>query len=351
VPSDAYFVSLDAKQLGVVFPANRQFVSRWAQDNAGVVSSGYLLVADKQVDRTHQILMAIDLKDAPQPHRIRERLQASPALKTLSAKLDAIEKLVAGVRGLTLKVSVGQSAKGTLRVDFGDSPSVLGTQAKPLLLEALDNFGAKLPDLEKWTAKTEATSIVLEGMLSTDALRRVFSLLELPSTKFSTLKDELPDTPTAAKPDAKATASKAYYQGVSVLVEDLRKTLGDTRENHAVWMERYGRKVDALPVLNVDEELLAWGARVGETFRVMALAERSGGIKAGVRKSSIYGNYQYAYDSFGYTNLRSNQSVKGQIDTEERAQAKAVRYNNWKEIEDATAAIRKQMTQRYQVEF
>lgn len=351
VPSDAYFVSLEAKQLGVVYPANRQLVSRWTQNNAGAMSSGYLLVASKQVDRTDQIMMAVDLKDVPQPHRLKERLQASPALKTLSAKLEAIEKLILGVQGLTLKIAVGQSAKGTLRVDFSDSPSVLGTQGKTLLLEALDNFGAKLPDLEKWTAKTEAKSIVLEGPLSTDALRRVFSLLELPSTKFSTLKNELPDTPTVATSDAKAVASKAYYKGVSVLIEDLRKTLGDTRDNHAVWMERYGRKVDAMPVLNVDEELLAWGARVGETFRVMALAERSGGIKAGVRKSSIYGNYQYGYDSYGYTNLRSNQSVKGQIDTEEKAQAKAVRFNNWKEIEDATAAIRKEMTKRYQVEF
>lgn len=351
VPSDAYFVSLDAKQLGVVFPANRQFVSRWTRSDAGAVSSGYLLVADKQVDRTNQILMAIDLKDVPQPHRLRERLQASPALKSSSSKLEAIEELISGVRGLTLKISVGQAAKGTLRVDFSASPSVLGTQAKPLLLEALDAFGAKLPGVDQWIAKSDAQAIVMEGPLSTDALRRIFSLLELPSTKFSTLKNEIPDTPTAATSDTKATASKAYYKGVSVLIEDLRKTLGDTRDNHAVWMERYARKVDALPVLNVDEDLLAWGARVGETFRVMALAERSGGIKSGVRKSSIYGNYQYGYDSNGYTNLRSNQSVKSQIDTEEKAQAKAVRFNNWKEIEDATAAIRKQMTQRHQVEF
>lgn len=354
VPSNAYFVSLDSKRLGVVFPANRQFVSRWARDDAGAISSGYLLVADKQVDRTNQIVMAIDLKDVPQPHRLREHLQSSPALKTLSAKFDAIEKLILGVRGLTLKVSVGQLAKGTLRVDFSESPQVLGAQAKPLLLEALDNFGAKLPGLDQWTAKTEMKSIVLEGTFSTDALRRVFSLLELPSTKFSSLKNELPDTPSEPSPPsptAKATASKAYFQGVSVLIEDLRKTLGDTRDNHAVWMERYGRKVDALPVLNVDDDLLAWGARVGETFRVMALAERSGGIKAGVRKSSVYGNYQYNYDSYGYTNFRTNQSVKAQIDTEEKAQAKAVRFNNWKEIEDATAAIRKEMTKRYQTEF
>ncbi len=30
-PSDAYFVSLKPKLLGVMFPANRQLVSRWAQ--------------------------------------------------------------------------------------------------------------------------------------------------------------------------------------------------------------------------------------------------------------------------------------------------------------------------------
>ena len=351
VPSDAYFVSLEAKQLGVVFPANRQLVSRWTQNSAGAMSSGYLLVAGKQVDRTNQIVMAVDLKDVPQPHRLRERLQASPALKAVAPKLDAIEKLILGVQGLTLRIAIAQSAKGTLRVDFNDSPSVLGAQAKPLVLEAIDNFGASLPGLDQWTAKTESKSIVLEGTFTTDALRRVFSLLELPSTKFSTLKNDLPDTPSPATPDAKAAASKAYFKGVSVLIEDLRKTLGDTRDNHAVWMERYGRKVDAMPVLNVDDDLLAWGARVGETFRVMALAERSSGIKSGVRKSSVYGNYQYGYDSNGYTNFRSNESVKGQINTEERAQAKAVRFNNWKEIEDATATVRKDMTKRYQIEF
>ncbi|MBT4866172.1 MAG: hypothetical protein HON53_13800, partial [Planctomycetaceae bacterium] len=44
-------------------------------------------------------------------------------------------------------------------------------------------------------------------------------------------------------------------------------------------------------------------------------------------------------------------SVKAQIRTEERAKAKAVRYESWKSMEDATAAIRRRMTERYQVEF
>ena len=354
VPSDAYFVSLAAKQLGVVFPANRQFVSRWTQNTAATMSSAFLSLASHQADRTNQIVMAVDLKDVPQPHRLRERMQASPALKTLSTKFDAIEKLILGIQGATLRIAVGQSAKGMLKVEFSDSPTVLGAQAKPLLLEVLDSFGAQLPGVDQWTAKTDSRSISLEGTLSTDALRRVFSLLELPSTKFSTLKGEVPESTSESNspsPAIKATASKAYFKGVSVLIEDLRKTLGGTRDNHMVWMDRYARKVDALPVLNVDDELLAWGASVAEAFRTMALAQRASGIKAGVRKSSVYGNYQYGSNNNGYTTARSNQSVRSQIDTEEKAQARAVRYSSWKEIEDASAAIRKEMTKRYQVEF
>jgi hypothetical protein len=148
-----------------------------------------------------------------------------------------------------------------------------------------------------------------------------------------------------------ARASQAYFKAVYTLIEDLRKTLDDTRDNHAVWMERYGRKVDALPILNVDEELLAWGASVGETFREMALAERSSNIRSGVRKSQVYGAYQYSYDGYGYGNVTSTGNVRNTIKREEGARAKNVRFSSWKEMEDATALIRQDMTKRYQVEF
>jgi len=344
-PSDAYFVLLDLKQLGVVYPANRQLVSRWTQKTLGTVSSGYLSAAAKHLGRSTQIVMAVDLVDVPQPHRVRENVQASVVLKTLSTKLETIEQLILGVKGVALEIAVGQSAKGTLTVDFNDSPAVLATQVKPLLLEAFDNFGIQLPGLDQWTAKVESKSIVLEGTLSTDALRRVFSLLELPSANFSTENDEHPDSPSATTTktvDKKAAASLVYFKQVSVLIDDLRKTLDNTKDNHAVIMERYGRKVDAFPVLNVDDNLLVWGGRVGETFREMALARRGSNLQGGVRKSSFYNNY---YSTQTFTN------IQGQIDTEANAQAKAVRYNNWKAMEDATATIRKEMTKRYQVEF
>ena len=350
-PSEAYFVALEPRVLGVMFPANRQLVSRWAQlgqANQLLGISKYLADAAKSVDREHPVVLALDLTDAPQPHRLKAAVQQSTALRGSESKLDQLVKLISGIQGVTVRLAIDKTARGTLRVDFSESPQVLGTQAKPLLLETLDKHGAHLPDLDQWTAAIQSNAIVLDGTFSTDGLRRLFSLLEIPTTKFSTLKNEDVEQ---SSPSGMVLASKPYFKSVTVLIDDLRKTLGDTRDNHAVWMERYARKVDALPILNVDESLLAWGANVGETFRAMALAERASGIKSGVRKSSVYGNYQFADNQAGYASVRSSSSVKSQIETEEKAQAKAVRYTSWKEIEDATATIRREMTKRYQTEF
>jgi hypothetical protein len=82
----------------------------------------------------------------------------------------------------------------------------------------------------------------------------------------------------------------------------------------------------------------------------MGLAKRRSGIRQGVRKSEVYGDYYYS-DSSYYASYRPEAEVKYSIRRQEEAQAKAVRYNTWKEIEDTRAAIRKQMTLKYNIEF
>jgi hypothetical protein len=149
--------------------------------------------------------------------------------------------------------------------------------------------------------------------------------------------------------------SQGYYRSVTTLINDLRKTMEENRHRdyHALWMERYGRKIDGLPILNVDEELVAWGANIAETFRSTAIVQKSSGVRQGVRKSQTYGGYQYSSDEYGnyYNSYRSGSSVKRQINREEQAQASAVRFENFKQIEDATADIRRKMTLKYGVEF
>jgi hypothetical protein len=355
-PSDAYFVSFDPNTMGVMHPAHRQAVSRWAdysRQNRAIAVSPYLKQAAGMVNRSTQIVMAIDLHDVVQPHKIQEGLKELELTRNSEAKQRVWAGIISGIQGVTLKVQIGNSARGTLQVDFSDNTAPFGSDAKALVLDVLDKFGAGIAEMRQWRAKSQDYSVVLEGNLTTSAMRRLFSLLELPTSKFSALKDES----LAASDDTQSVvkASQTYFKSVSTLLDDLRKefrTNRDARRTFAgVFMERYGRRIDRLPILNVDEELLAYGAMVSETLRGASVSNRMANVRTGVRKSQVYGNYQYNYDGNGYYSARKTSSVQTQVRRQEQAKASQVRFDSWKEIEDATSAIRKEMTRKYMVRF
>lgn len=353
-PGDAYFVNLGPQLIGILHPANRQYVSRWTDftsSNKHVQLTPYLRNAVDMANDKTQIVMAIDLHDVVQPHLAQERLEDSDILGRANIEADSVVALVSSLQGITLTVDVSNAITGKLRVDFNSSAAPLRPVAKDLVLSVLDDFDARIPDVDSWSGVTQNKSIVLEGDLSTDGLRRVASLLEMPSTTFSDLKDVEPVESDSAD---YARTSQRYYRSVAALIEDLRKTLDDTRDNHALWMERYGRKVDELPILNVDPDLLDWGATVSESFRSMGNVERKSGTRAGVRKSAVYGDYAYSgYNGSGYYNQtyqRASQR-RNQIKRQEDAKSSEFRFDSWKQLEDSQAAIRRQMTERYGVEF
>lgn len=354
-PNDAYFVRMSTSVMGVMHPANRQAVSRWAdfgRKNSSAVISPYLKQATKVVYRNGpQIAMAIDLKDIAQPHTLEENLKQSKVLKGNEKKIKEIFDLISGIQGVTFSVKLSNKAEGELKIDFSSDTTNFGSYAKPLVLSALNEFGVHLDDVEKWKAELKGKSIILKGPLSNDGMRRVFSILEIPTTKFSELKEE---EISPGSPELAAKASLTYFKSVTVLIDDLRKYLKTNRDNHTVYMERYARKIDRLPILNVDEDLLNYGSQVAETLRNIALAKRGAGVRTGVRNSRVNGMYNYTYAdnnyNYGY-GARSTANTKIQNRKEEQAKATGVRFTSWKQIEDATASIRREMTKRYQIEF
>ncbi|HVW02991.1 MAG TPA: hypothetical protein VHB77_21705, partial [Planctomycetaceae bacterium] len=267
-PSDAYFVSLDPHTLGIMSPANRQAVSRWAEfgeRNQKVGLSGYLQSAAKLAGKQAPIVLAVDLKDSVQPHQLRKSLDESPLLKDKKDDVEKVAAVVSSIQGITLRIMLAKSAKGELRIDFGQSVAPLAKNAKPLVLEALDKFQAQLDELDSWSVSLDGNSILMKGEFTDAGLRRVLSLLELPTTKFSSLKDA-PEGP--ATPDVVLKATKTYFSAVTSLVDELEKTLkNNKRDTHISWMEKYAKKIDRLPILNVDEEAVVFGACVAETFR------------------------------------------------------------------------------------
>ena len=74
----------------------------------------------------------------------------------------------------------------------------------------------------------------------------------------------------------------------------------------AIWMDRYARKIDQLPILGVDEQLVDFSATIAQALRDMGVQYRGVGIEASKysnnagREGGIFdGDYGYGY-SGGY---------------------------------------------------
>ena len=111
-----------------------------------------------------------------------------------------------------------------LRIDFTESVAPIKAIAKELVIKALSDLGAPIDDLAEWKLELEEKAITLRGPLSKDVQRRVFSIVEIPSTKFSTLKDAVPAVSKQPSERKIAETSQTYYASTEVLIKDLRRT-------------------------------------------------------------------------------------------------------------------------------
>ncbi len=364
-PSDAYFVALGPSELGVLFPAERQFVSRWvdfAKKSQEIQITEYLKQATRLTNEQIQILLAIDLTDVVQPHEAQQKIEDSPVFQKAKLKPEEVVSILASLRGATLRVAIGKKAQAQLRIDFGSDIAILEPIAKELVLSVLGDLGANVSDLESWKVTLKPQAIHMEGPLSQDGLRRIFSVVELPTTKFSTLKDTDGEgqSPGETPESMIREASLTYYRSIDVLLKDLRRDLRGQKASAAI-MERYARKIDRMPILSVDPELLDYGSKVANTLRTMALTKRQGGVQYGVNTAGMggggYANYATGYGYLGnevgdlYSGARASAADRASMKAEALADANYARVEGFKGIEDATAEIRRKMTEKYQVEF
>ena len=351
-PVNAAFVDLGDNLLAVMRPADRQFLSRWiasARDASPSVLSPYLQSALPLVNDRVQVLLAIDLTDVLAPRDIEAKLAEATWLATNNADVGAIAAVLGKLRGAALRLAVGTECQGQLQIDFDADVAPLGDNAKPIVLQALGNMGFQTDELSKWDVSLAARSIRMQGVLSTDAQRRVFSVIELPAAELAA--GETPAAGTAGTAPATDSQvrerSMTYFKSTQVLLDDLRKGLKETKATSA-WMERYARRIDELPVLNVDELLVDYGDKLAETLRIMAVSKREAGINAGVRATEgrgYYDGYDYGYNAYDAAADRS------QVKKEEMAVANDTRIQGWKLIDDATADLRRTLTKKHGVEF
>ena len=374
LPNNSYMVSLGPKLLGIQYPADRQHAARWARVSAnsrGLQFGKYLQGASKYPEAVGtEIILAMDLADVVSMETVRQNLTQSEVLKGKEVNLDQLSFLLASIQGTTLGVRVTDRITGSMRIDFAQDPSMMADFAKPLILEKLGELGAAIEDIYEWTPRVEGKTVYLSGTFSVDGLRKVLSIVEPPPLPVQQPAPGQQATSPGER-DPMAYATYENFKAVEVLVADLTKASGSTKLGSsgqcARWYERYAKKLDQLPILNVDPDLVDFTASMAVSLRGLAGTYRQAGIEAGKYSanptSQWVGGYSgsYGYGYGGYAAYRTpgvyayakntGPSPRTEARRLGRGQSSQVRSEKFQVMNEEMAKMRRQLTEKYKMEF
>ena len=273
--------------------------------------------------------------------------------------------LLAGIHGLTLGITLGDTPFGKVKVDFADNIGVSPEMAKAMLLHALAKRGAMLNELKDWTPKVNGRQITLEGDLTSSGMKRIFSLFDRPPSfrKPPPVPPSVTSAPTTAPSAASATsddrskvyAAQAYYKRVADYVGDLRSNSdsASTFGSIALWYETYARKIDQLPVVGVDPELVAYAGNTANLMRQASMEIKGANYRKGVRQANASpapdnSNYNGGWGT-SYSNAPNAEQRTARV--EETATAGMSSAQIMQQIQSDTAAIRQKMSLKYKENF
>jgi hypothetical protein len=364
LPGDAYLIKFGKSTAAFMAPANRQSVARWMHEidaRKGMSLSPYLAEAYSFANSVGTpVILAIDLEDAIPVEDIKVQLQDSKDfLAQHKLDIESVSKLLAGIRGVTLGITFDDKPFGKIKVDFRDNVAWSPEVGKAALLLALRNHGAMINEFEDWKPNVKGKQITLEGYLTSSGMRRLSSLFDSPPS----LKARATTSEQTSSSNEQLTvqASQAYFKGINDLLEDLKEEKkGGSRYTMGqigVWMDKYATKIDKLSVLNVDPELVEFGANVSDSLRAAYDAIRGGAARSRIRQVNTspqyggYDSYGYAYGNTYREAQRTNNQDKTRVRTEERVASASSARDVMGNIHAATGDIRRKMTQKYKVDF
>jgi len=374
LPNNTYVIKFGKFIVGSMYPADRQKAARWVDDvfsmSARKPLPTYLAEAVGYAD--HQktpIIMAIDLENLLAPQLIRHRLDSMKSLKDHNVDLDKLATALSSVRGATLGLNVTDRISGGLKIDFANDISLMKDFAKPLLLECLSNHGTMIQEFNNWDIQVSTKEILLKGSLGPSGTQRIFSLLHTPPNMQVVETTSDSGSNQKSNPQRVAKASQQYFHSIGLLLNDL--TSEDQRHQLttpgliAQWYARYAAKIDALPILHVDPDLVTFAAKVSGTLRQSQSAMRGVGAKTVAQISDTaqpqvydyaaatgpYGGYGYRYAYNPRASMRADGEQMMKIAENQKLAGYSTAGNLMQQITTAMANMRRTMTEKYNIEF
>ena len=357
LPNGAMALSLSDKTLTVLHPLDRRRASQGIAQTQMTQKprlSPYLSRAVAGTSPKSQVLIAIDLKEMFSSSNIFLYLQNAKSFQSRPVDIKVASKLLSSLDGITLRLNFEKTIQADLAVHFSEPADGLSEWVRALFLEILDDTGATIEEVATWTFSPGDKQFHLQGELSRDGLRRVLSLLDFPTHIPKASDPNTPLSPAELKQQT-AKASLERFRATQKIWSDLRnpqKTRNLTTAEYGLWYDRYARKIESLPSLHVDKDLLAYCDELVIQLRVLATRHRMVGIKAGsyTRDPNYVVNYFNTW--YGtYYETRQAESDFDYVQRVERAAASADKVQTYEAIDQQTLQIRRKMTDRYGVEF
>lgn len=374
-PNDTYIVQLEPNRIAAMAPANRQAVVRWIREirkPKPAPLSPYLQKAAVYSDEAgSEIIMALDLEDVMSFERVSKYFKAHQ--KELgewqekgNSRLDStkLAKILSRMQGVRIGVRIGEQPTAKMVIDIDEDASPLAPIAKPMLIQFLSDGGALINDFQSWTPDAKKKEISLSGKFSRTGLRQLLSVVESPVSGETASK--APSVSPGDLPALQLKKSREYFRNVTSMANDMKDDMKNAKNlaSSSMFCEKYAKRIDRLPILNVDEDLVKYGAFVATQLRQAAMSVKTMGIQTGVRSAQVtasgggwYGDngYGYRYGAYGRyaeaAEVRAVGTERRAISAEEKAVAATDTQQIRQAIIEATADIRRKMTQKYQVEF
>ena len=137
-------------------------------------------------------------------------------------------------------------------------------------------------EIKNWGIRFEAKAVTLEGRLSNRGLRVFTDLIPFPGETLALRGSSqkaggtAPESVKSSSPEElKVTTSKKYFQHIYQLIDTLSTEVkgAGSPKLARMMVNKAALEIDRLPVLNVDEELIAYGTGVSEPFATCAIFE------------------------------------------------------------------------------
>jgi len=373
-PNEMYLVPLADNVVSIVRPADRKFVGQWLKkDRSNVVSSYLQQVAGRLTDR-QSVSIAVDLEDVLSTGVLNEKLAQSKSLQ--GKNIESIAKSLSSVQGITISVA-SDALEATVLIDFLSAPTELTPVAKAFFAEVLTARGVQLDEFSQWkmSAVSEGKTLSFTGPIASETLDDLLGMFTVHRASRGVTPVTNTDSPAAptsgqTSPSVVAENTRDYFRKVINIVHRVRDYSANNTGERAQWNGNMANRIDEMPTLEVDPQMVMFGAEVAKSLRSNSMSMQLTNISQGaaaVAADAGTGAFStatavgtmagmgYGYGGYGNYGTYGGNFVDPNSPVKYYRMGQAQGNTSFKELmarlEQSLADMRRTMTEKYKIQF